>query len=229
MNYINQINCFWEKADESDKLKGNDIAVYFALLRINNKYGWKDSFRADWAEVSQNAHISKTTFYRSLDILQDAGFITYDKGVRNVLKPKISILKFGNRTGTEREQNEPRTGTEREQNVPLDKLLNNKTNKLINSKEEFDDFWDEYGKHGNRQSAEKAFSKLSKTEKELATDGAKNYVVWLKEKGDYKTSYHKHGATYLNGKSWNDELPTLKVKDETKEIDWKKFHSSPLY
>ena len=132
MNYIEQINNFWDKADEIE-LKSNEIAIYFALLRMNNQLGWIASFRCDWAIISQYAGVSKNTFYKCLESLQNHKLIKYEKGIRNCLKPKISILKIKNRKGTEKEQERNKKGTEKEQKGNLNKPINNKTNKPINN------------------------------------------------------------------------------------------------
>ena len=183
MNYLQQINEFWEKADDTDTLKGNDIAVYFALLRINNKYGWRESFRADWAEVCQYAHISKNTFYKSLETLQDAGFIRYDKGVRNCLKPKIFVLEFKNRTGTEQEQKGNKTGTEREQKGNLDKQVNKETNKLKTilpfSSDAFIEAWGMWEAHRKEKKSTLTATSIKMQLKKLSEIGEERAIAML--------------------------------------------------
>jgi hypothetical protein len=131
MNYIDQINGFWEEAESKD-LTGNDIAVYFALLNYNNRLMWMDTFVCHWDIVCQSAGISKNTYYKCMERLNDAGLIHFEIGIRNVSKPKVSILKFENRTGTEREQRGNRKGTEREQKGNIYKQTNQQTNKPTN-------------------------------------------------------------------------------------------------
>jgi hypothetical protein len=131
MNYIDQINGFWEEAESKD-LTGNDIAVYFALLNYNNRLMWMDTFVCHWDIVCQSAGISKNTYYKCMERLNDAGLIHFEIGIRNVSKPKVSILKFENRTGTEREQKGNRKGTEREQKGNIYKHTNLQTSKPTN-------------------------------------------------------------------------------------------------
>lgn len=140
MNYIEQINNFWSYTEDLD-ISSSDTSVYFALLKYNNSLSWIKSFRCDYGIICQYSRVSKNTFYKSIENLSNARLITYEKGVRNVLKPKISILKLKNRKGIIKEQSWNRKGLEKEQNGNLYKLLNYKTIKLINTKEKvFCDF-----------------------------------------------------------------------------------------
>ena len=132
MNYIELINNFWDFAEEND-IKSNEISVYFALLKYNNSLNWIPSFRCDYAVICQYASVSKNTFYSSVNKLSEFGLIKYEKGKRNVLKPKISILKIKNRKGIIKEQSEEQHEEQNEeQKGNLYKLLNNKTIKLLN-------------------------------------------------------------------------------------------------
>lgn len=134
MNYIEQINGFWEKS-ENDNLSGSDIAVYFYLLHYANRLSWKETFICHWDIVCQHAKVSKNTYYKSMQTLHDLGYIRFEIGQKNVLKPKVSILKFKNnfennienRKGIEREQHEEQKGN-------LDKPINLETNKHLNPK-----------------------------------------------------------------------------------------------
>ena len=136
MNYIELINNFWSYTEEKE-ISSSDTSVYFALLKFNNALNWVESFRCDWFVICQYSRVSKNTFYRSLDNLQDLKLITYQKGERNGLKPKITVLKKKNKKGTIREQQGNNKGTQVEQNCEqngnLYKLLNKETIKLINT------------------------------------------------------------------------------------------------
>lgn len=128
MNYIEQINNFWSHTEEMD-LSSTDISVYFSLLKYNNQLNWITSFRCDYAVICQYSRVSKNSFYKSINNLSNLNLITYEKGERNVLKPKIVVLKLKNRKGTIKEQNEEQN---EEQKGNLYKLLNKETIKLIN-------------------------------------------------------------------------------------------------
>ena len=133
MNYIQIINAFWAKA-ESDNLKGNDISVYFSLVKYCNKLNWLNPFVCHWDIVCQYAKVSKNSYYKSVETLHEKGYIKYEKGKKNQLKPRIFILKLENKEGTIKEQNgEQNEEQNEEQKGNLYKLLNNKTIKLINN------------------------------------------------------------------------------------------------
>lgn len=130
MNYLNQINGFWATA-ENDDLTAIDISVYFAILKYCNGLNWLNPFVCHWHIVCQYSKCSKNSFYNSVYRLHDKKYISYRKGERNKLQPKITVLEFKNNKGTIREQlgNSKGTGEEHEGN--LYKLLNIKTIKLL--------------------------------------------------------------------------------------------------
>lgn len=132
MNYIELINAFWNKS-ESDNISGSDIAVYMALLKYCNKLNWLNPFVCHWDIVCQYSKVSKNTFYKSIEILNDKGYIKFEKGVKNSsIKPKVFILKFENKEGIIQEQLSNKQGLKAEQEGNLYKLLNIQTFKLLN-------------------------------------------------------------------------------------------------
>ena len=140
MNYIELINNFWAYTEEKN-ISSSDTSIYFAILKYNNSLNWITSFRCDYAVICQYARVSKNTFYRSLNNLQDLKLIHYEKGSRNSLKPKITVLKMKNKKGTIKEQEGNTEGIKLPQNEEQKgnlyklinlKLINLKTYKLIN-------------------------------------------------------------------------------------------------
>ena len=138
MNYIDMINSFWKKSRQDD-LKGNDIAVYFALLDYCNRLSWQNPFICHWDIICQTSKVSKNTYYNSVKKLDSLGYVKYTKGKRNVSGGKIVILKLKNNKRTEKEQQGNKKGITREQNEEqqgnLIKPLNKETNKPINNKQ----------------------------------------------------------------------------------------------
>lgn len=126
MNYIEQINGFWNKSEESD-LTGLDIAVYMSLLKYCNRLNWLNPFVCHWDIVCQTSKVSKNAYYKSLERLTDLGFIKSEKGIKNTTqKPKIFILDLTNNEGIIREQKGNNEGIEEEQQGNLYKHLNKK-------------------------------------------------------------------------------------------------------
>lgn len=131
MNYIQQVNGFWAKA-ETDDLTGNDIAVYFAILKYCNSLNWLNPFICHWHIICQYSKVSKNTYYKCVERLNNLNYIVFKKGERSKSMPKITVLEFENKKGTIKEQEGNTEGIKREQEGNLYKLLNNKTIKLIN-------------------------------------------------------------------------------------------------
>lgn len=133
MNYIEQINNFWAKSEDLD-MSGLDISVYMALLKYCNRLNWLNPFVCHWDIVCQTSKVSKNAYYKSIERLNDLGFIKYDKGVKNsTIKPKIFILELKNKQGIIREQTSNKEGINEEQIGNLIKRTNNLTFKQVNS------------------------------------------------------------------------------------------------
>lgn len=132
IKYLDQINNFWALTEEINDLSPIDISVYFALLKYNNSLNWINPFYCDWSIITQYSRVSKNSYYSSLQKLQNYKLITYEKGIRNVLKAKISILILKNRKGTIKEQHEEqKVEQNEEQKGNLYRILDLKTIRLI--------------------------------------------------------------------------------------------------
>lgn len=68
--------------------------------------------------------------------------------------------------------------------------------------DEFEIFWNSYGKKVDRVKCEKAWKKLKKQEIEKILETINRYVG-----ANPDIQYRKNPLTYLNGKCYNDELP----------------------
>lgn len=65
----------------------------------------------------------------------------------------------------------------------------------------FEDFWNLYDKKVDRDSCERKWSKLSQSEKEAIISYIPNYIAAQPDK-----KYRKNPQTFLNNKSWNNEI-----------------------
>lgn len=65
----------------------------------------------------------------------------------------------------------------------------------------FEDWWELYSYKKNRDKAEKLWRKIGDAEKQKIMEHTPLYVQSTPDK-----QYRKHPATYLNNKSWNDEI-----------------------
>lgn len=79
------------------------------------------------------------------------------------------------------------------------------------SQKDFDEFWDEYGKVGNKKAAKKSFLKALKvTDLDHLKERWKAYKAHLEESGQSQL----HMSTWLNpdNERWNDEYKSSSVK-----------------
>lgn len=72
----------------------------------------------------------------------------------------------------------------------------------------FDEFWDEYPRKTSKKAAERAWRKLTETQRVDAAAALPSHVAYWK---NTKRPIDKipHPATWINGENWNDELPSL--------------------
>lgn len=83
-------------------------------------------------------------------------------------------------------------------------------NVVIDIDIKFNTFWTAYPRHVAKQNAIKAFAKLKPDDKLLAVilkdiEERKKTEAWQKNNGQFVP----HPATYLNGRRWEDEAPSL--------------------
>jgi hypothetical protein len=84
----------------------------------------------------------------------------------------------------------------------------------------FEEFWDLYDYKKSRDKAEKAWKTLNKEEKALALQHAPVYAQSTPDK-----QFRKHPTTYLNNKSFNDEIieRTISTKLSYAELEWERL------
>ena len=81
MNYISQLNAFWERQSTEGDLSPTAISIYLALLNLNNRCGWKIEFLATYGEVLNLTGIGNNkTYYAAIDKLVEVNLISYRKG-----------------------------------------------------------------------------------------------------------------------------------------------------
>jgi hypothetical protein len=95
-----------------------------------------------------------------------------------------------------------------------------KVNEIKVIDEDFDRFWDLYDYKKSRDKAEKAWKTLNKEEKALALLHAPVYAQSTPDK-----QFRKHPTTYLNNKSFNDEIieRTISTKLSYAELEWERL------
>lgn len=112
--------------------------------------------------------------------------------------------------------------------IAFDSKENTKSKtELIN---EFELLWKLYPRKIGKEKSLKKYLEYSKNTDDLFQKvkvGINNYLEYIKT-NSIENSYIKHGTTYFNNKSWEDEYPTgktksyntTKVKTEIKKAEW---------
>lgn len=92
MDYIKQLNAFWDKVSQTE-LKPSSRSIYMALLQINNRSGWKGQFKAVRGDVMIMAGIANVkTYYACLDELVCSNFIIYSPGPNQHVAAEFEIV-----------------------------------------------------------------------------------------------------------------------------------------
>lgn len=135
-----------------------------------------------------------------------------------LIKPQIdaNIKRYENGKKPKQKQNESKTEanqkqTKSKQQTNVNENVNENENELVNIS--FKLFWDAYSKKVGREKSFKAWSKIPESLRDHVIEKAKIYIQSTPE-----VKYRKNPETWLNGKCWEDEIPT----DEPKQI--KAFH-----
>lgn len=84
----------------------------------------------------------------------------------------------------------------------------NKKEREVTLVPDFEFFWDIYNKKIDRFKCEKAWGKLNQLERDKIIETVRDYVKFNSE-----IKFRKNPLTYLNGKSFNDEIPDYSKKE----------------
>ncbi len=82
MNYIKQINVFYSQL-EIRPLSPSAISLWHALMHINNKAGWKETFTVAGMVLRLKSGLNESSFKRARSELKKNGCITYIPGRGN--------------------------------------------------------------------------------------------------------------------------------------------------
>lgn len=151
MNYIKLINSFWEIQRKTSEIDSYTISLYFAMLNLANINNWQEVsvYRDDLLKI---AKISKTTYYKSRDVLKIAGLIDFKGGANGVAKCTFTVLNTDthcpiNETveaqtdqssvpnlGQQRPINETVPSQIKDAHCPINETIHINSNKQVNSK-----------------------------------------------------------------------------------------------
>ncbi|WP_291074776.1 transcriptional regulator [Empedobacter sp. UBA5987] len=147
MNYIKQLNSFYNKIQNDPQIAPCQIALYNALYQCWNKQRFADSITIIRDEIMRLSKItSKSTYHRSMKLLHNNGYIIYEPSYNSYVGSKVHIIdltktsekqkntqsKNGQAIGTPMKRGSSRNDKPMETPIktpiePLYKHINNKT------------------------------------------------------------------------------------------------------
>lgn len=211
MNYIAELNAFHDYL-LLNQLSTSEIALWHALVHINNKTMWKTEFAASNLMLQQLTGLSISGIASARNKLKQRGVLEYIPGKARQAG-KYHLFYFSK---TEYEQawaqNECRN--ERGIRAGVDSTLiyinenRNKKEKIQKKKnlDDFEKFWHAYPRKVAKANAQKAFEKLNPGPELLNVmlemlEQQKRWDAWRQDGG----RFIPHPATWLNGRRWEDE------------------------
>ena len=92
-SYIDEINGFW-KLQERNNLSTGQIALWFALMHINNQYSWQEWFPVASSKLVFLTDLSRAGVYKARNVLKQKGYIDYKDGAKSSHPAQYTILPF---------------------------------------------------------------------------------------------------------------------------------------
>lgn len=93
MNYINELNAFYDWTLINNPSTGQ-IALWYALMQINNKCCWKEWFSVSNSILENSTGLSRSGILKARNSLKQAGLIDFNsKGTKSTSYKLFSISK----------------------------------------------------------------------------------------------------------------------------------------
>lgn len=90
MNYIAQINAFWDSAT-TNPLSTGQVSLYFALLHVCNRSNWTEWFAAPNQVLSVLTGLSRSGILKARNELKQRGLIDFQEKATKVTKYKVTM------------------------------------------------------------------------------------------------------------------------------------------
>lgn len=104
MNYIREINAFYDWL-EINELTKPAVLLWHALMHLNNKAGWRESFTVARSVIEAKTGLKKDAYYKARNLLKQNGLLDFkERGTKATvfrLKPLSSVLQTTNETTSE--------------------------------------------------------------------------------------------------------------------------------
>ena len=234
INYIKQINAFWDLHGKDGCLKPTSQSVYFSLLQINNTCGWKDPFLATYSQVLNMTGIANPkTYYSALEELSRKEFIVWNKSSNQYQAASFSINVLYQNSEEQGKSIVTASTLHGKSTVTIPKQLNKKQENIksdpselfflngeiesvsmvenqttLNTKKTinvpFEEFWKLYPIKIGKKDSEKKWNNLKDQDREKIMATLPAYIKFEQFPG----WNHPQPTTYLNQERWNDVLKT---------------------
>lgn len=161
----------------------------------------KGQFITGRKKLSLETGISESKIERILKVFESEQQIEQQTNSRNRL---ISIVSWDKFQKSEQQKNSKWTASG--QQVDTNNNDNNKkndNNNILKVYPTFDDFWNLYDKKVDLKQSKPKWGKLTQSEKEAIMNYLPNYIKSTPDK-----TYRKNPSTFLNNKSWHNEIVT---------------------
>lgn len=210
MNYINEIRAFMDLV-ESKQLSAGQIALWYALMHLNNKCAWAQWFTAPNKRLELLTGTSRQGIVKNRNILKQYGMIDFKTNGSHATSYLLKSLQQSFRYSCQQSL---------QQCCPLNKQDKTKQKESIEKQSSFEQFWAAYPKKAAKQDALKAWDKLTVDESLLVQILAgimrlRTSAQWCREAG----RFIPYPATFLNGRRWNDESKEGTADEKTGRAD----------
>lgn len=231
MNYIVELNRFWDWAT-LNPLPTGQIALYMALLHINNKSNWAEWFQAPNQVLSILTGLSRSGILTARNGLKQAGLIDVrERGTKATLYCVIANSKQASVQERKQDRAQDNAQTEKQDstqalyiynNSPLkDKNININNSPPIFPLELVEQFFSAYPQKLNmaaRKNSEDAYLQVVSSgipESDLV-QAATNYADACKIK-KIQAKYIMHPKNFLRGNSFMEYLPEQYIPPASEE------------
>ncbi|MFD1850949.1 DnaD domain-containing protein [Oceanobacillus bengalensis] len=82
MNYIKEMNAFYDRI-EQNPLSSSAVALWYALMHMNNKTRWKETFTVSATVLRLKSGLKESSFKRARTELKEKGYIDFESRSHN--------------------------------------------------------------------------------------------------------------------------------------------------
>ncbi len=225
-NYIAEIRAFHELVQDK-QLSTGQIALWYALMYINNRCNWIEWFTVANISLELNSGLSRQGIVKARNVLKQLNVIDFRSNGTKATSYKLTTMSKSVQASLQvGVQDSIQDGVQSGLQVGCTLTKRNETKHKPSispsngENDAFDTFWKMYPKKVGKGAAEKAFKKY-KPDDALLNTMLKAIEIqlqseqWKKDCGQYIPN----PATWLNQKRWEDE-PDTGATSQGKELPY---------